>query len=339
MYISITRQHMGTTFSRSAKDYVNYLEKENEDKAPKLQEHFFDQYNDRVSPEMVVKEIDDNTAKLKKRDPKFYAMTISPSQKELQHIGNNPDKLRSYIREVMKDYSKAFYRDTPVSVDAIKYFAKIEFERIYKGFDKAVKENQPYRAKIAKLNHDLVKIRQGELKGNPQKIQQEIQQLRKEALHKLNGQLIKQGMQKEGLQTHVHIIVSRRDVNNKFSLSPGSSHKASEAMLNGKQVKRGFHRDQFYSDAEKTFDKLFQYERDFVESYTARKLYKDNSYQYFAQVMGLPIGERSVALKLLGKSGVPMIQIPTSKVQLALQTIKQLKRALEISKSASSIGI
>jgi len=90
MYISITRQHMDTTFSQSSSDFVDYLEKENEGKRPELQEHFFDQYNDRLEPDRVIKEIDGNTAKLKKREPKFYSLTINPSQRELKAINNDP---------------------------------------------------------------------------------------------------------------------------------------------------------------------------------------------------------------------------------------------------------
>ncbi len=167
MYISITKQHLDSTFSQSSGDFVDYLEKENDGKAVDLQEHFFDQYNERVSPEHIVKDIDGNTAKLKKQEPKFYSLTISPSQRELKHIGNDPVLLRSYVREVMKDYADSFYRDNPVSVDSIKYYAKIEYERTYKGFDREIKENQRYKAKIVKLEHDLVKINNGELKGNP----------------------------------------------------------------------------------------------------------------------------------------------------------------------------
>ena len=81
MYISITKQHLDTTFSQSSADFVAYLEKENEGKQADLQEHFFDQNNDLVSPEQVVKDIDGNTAKLKKVEPKFYSLTINPSQR------------------------------------------------------------------------------------------------------------------------------------------------------------------------------------------------------------------------------------------------------------------
>lgn len=179
MYISITKQHLDTTFSQSSGDFVAYLEKENRDKEPELQEHFFDQYNDHVSPKHVVKDIDGNTAKLRKDAPKFYSLTINPSQRELKHIGNDPEKLRRYVRDLMKDYASSFYRDAPVSVDSIKYYAKIEYERSYKGFDKEIKENQPFRAQIAKLEHDLVKIRTGELQGNSQAIEKTICKLPK----------------------------------------------------------------------------------------------------------------------------------------------------------------
>ena len=32
MYITVTKQHMDATFSQSASDFVNYLEKENQGK-------------------------------------------------------------------------------------------------------------------------------------------------------------------------------------------------------------------------------------------------------------------------------------------------------------------
>src|SRR5690606_10926405 len=139
-------------------------------KSPEPQEHFFNQNDDHVTAKHVIKDIDGNVAKLRKDAPKFYSITINPSPRELKHIGNDPDKLRQYVRATMKDYANSFYRDVPVSVDSIKYYAKIEYERTYKGFDKEIKENQPYRAKIVKLEHDLVKIRRGELEGNIQDI-------------------------------------------------------------------------------------------------------------------------------------------------------------------------
>lgn len=112
-------------------------------------------------------------------------------------------------------------------------------------------------------------------------------------------------------------------------------------MLNGTLIKRGFHRDQFYNDAEKTFDKLFKYDRNYVESYAAKKTFIKDPYKFFAQLMTLPVTEKSAAFQLLGKAGAPIpnLNIPTNKVQLALKVIKQFKKAINVAKNASSIGI
>ena len=341
MYISITKQHLNNNFSQSASDFVNYLEKENEDILPELQEPFFDQKNDHIPPEQVVKEIDGNTAKLKKVEPKFYSLTINPSQQELKAINNDPEQLKIYVREVMKDYAASFHRDQPVTVDDIKYFAKIEHQRTFKGFDREVRENQPYCAQIVRLENDVQKVERGELTGNLAAMQKKIAKLQSEIPHKLDGKPIEQGVKKPGFQTHVHIIVSRKDASNRYSLSPGSKYMGSQSKLNGKMVKRGFNRDLFYKRAEKTFDTLFNYKRNFVETYEARKSYIKDPHHYFAHLLGLPTNERSAAFKILGKAGVrvPQVNIPANKVQMALKTIKQFKKAMDIARSSSSIGI
>ena len=341
MYISITKQHLDNNFSQSASDFVDYLEKENEGVLPELQEPFFDQNNDRIPPEQVVKEIDGNTAKLKKEEPKFYSLTINPSQQELKAINNDPEQLRKYVREVMKDYAASFHRDPQVTVDDIKYFAKVEHDRTFKGFDREVRENQPYRAQIVRLENEIRKIERGELSGNISSKTKKIKSLKAEIPHKINGKPIEQGMKKPGFQTHVHIIVSRKDVSNRYSLSPGSKYMESESKLNGKMVKRGFNRNLFYKRAENTFDTLFNYKRNFVESYEARKSYIKDPHLYFAQLLGLPTNERSAAFKILGKAGVrvPQVNIPTNKVQMALKTIKQFKKAMDLARSSSTIGI
>ncbi|WP_209403667.1 MobB family relaxase [Pseudozobellia sp. WGM2] len=341
MYISITKQHLGDNFSQSASDFIDYLEKENEGVLPEMQEPFFNQTTDEIPPEQVIKEIDGNTAKLKKVEPKFYSLTINPSQSELKAINNDPELLKKYVREVMKDYAASFHRDQPVTVDEIKYFAKIEHERTFKGFDREIRENQPYRAQIVRLENDIRKVERGELTGNVAAMQKKIAKLQSEIPHKLQGKPIEQGMKKPGFQTHVHIIVSRKDASNRYSLSPGSKYMESESKLNGKIVKRGFNRDLFYKRAEKTFDTLFEYKRNFVETYEARKSYLKDPHQYFAHLLGLPTNERSAAFKILSKAGVrvPQVNIPTNKVQMALKTIKQFKKAMDLARSSSSIGI
>jgi len=339
MYIAITKQQMGATYTSSVTDFVNYLEKENEEKHPVYQEHFFDQYNDQIAPEKVISEIDNNTAKLKKTEPKFYSLVISPSAKELKHINNDATLLQKYVRELMKDYADSFFRDRNITVDDIKYFAKIEHERTYRGFEKKVKENLPFRNKIAKLKHDIVKVRNGEIKGNINSIQKSIKKLEQQAPHKVDGKILVEGMKKEGIQTHIHIIVSRKDVTNTYSLSPGAKFKESETILNGKKVKQGFHRDKFFEMSEKTFDRVFDYDRNFVEKYKNKKIFVKDPKQFYAMLIGLPTNEKAVAFKLLGKTGMHIPTIPISKVQLAYKVFKKLKRGVEIAIRSSSIGI
>ena len=104
MYITITPQKLGGNYSQSSGDFVGYLEKENEGLEPSEMEHFFNQYDDEISAEKVVEEIDDNTAKLKKTEPKFYSITVSPSKYELNRLQNSSEDLKRYTRELMKDY-------------------------------------------------------------------------------------------------------------------------------------------------------------------------------------------------------------------------------------------
>ncbi|WP_299529731.1 MobB family relaxase [Ulvibacterium sp.] len=338
MYIAITRQKTGNTYANSVADYVAYLEKENREMASVMQEHFFDQNTDRVLAETVIKEIDGNTAKLKKKDPKFYSIIINPSQRELKHIKNDPEKLRKYTRELMKEYAKCFYRNETVTVDDIKYYAKIEYDRTYRGFDQKVKENQKYLGEIAKLQNDIRKMERGELEGDIGQMKRKVQKLTAQIPHRIDGEILTSGMKKPGLQTHIHIIVSRKDASNTKSLSPGSAYKASQAELNGTMQKRGFDRDKFYEAAERTFDSITGYDRNYAESYKGKKQFVKDPKRFYARLLGLPISERAVAFKLIRKTGLDIPIIPTTKAQIAVAAFRKLKRGLEIAIRSSSIG-
>jgi len=343
MYITITPQKLGGNYSQSSGDFVDYLEKENQGLEQRDMEHFFNQYGDEISAEEVVREIDGNTAKLEKTEPRFYSITVSPSKYELMCLQNLSEDLKKYTRELMKDYVASFNREIkgrPVNIDDIKYFAKIEHQRTFKGTDKQVLENQPFATEILALKNDIRKVERGELPGNIRMMEREITKLEKAAPHQQDGKRIVQGMPKEGNQSHIHIIVSRKDASNRFSLSPGSKYKSSDVELNGKTVKRGFDRDKFFENAEKTFDKYFEYQRNFAETYKARKEFIKNPKIYFASLMKLPTNEKAIAFKMIGKAGVPLIpSIPVTQAQLAMKIFKQLRRGVEVAIKSSSIGI
>ena len=343
MYITITAQKMGGNYSQSSADFVGYLEKENEGLEQRDMEHFFNQFGNEISAEEVVKEIDGNTAKLKKKEPKFYSITVSPSKYELRKLQNNSQDLKTYTRELMKDYVASFNREIngrPISIDDVKYYAKIEHQRTFKGTDFQIKENQPYASKILQIKTDIRNIQEGRAEGNIKKMEKEIAKLERQAPHQQNGKRIVQGMPKDGNQSHIHIIVSRKDASNSISLSPGSKHKASEVEMHGKKVKRGFDRDTFFAKAEKTFDKTFGYKRNFAETYKARKDFVKNPNLYFAALMKLSANEKALAFKMISKSGLPIVpSFPVSQAQIALRVFKRLRRGVEVAIKSSSIGI
>ncbi len=343
MYITITPQKLGNNYSQSSVDFVGYLEKENEGLEQQDMEHFFNQYGDEISAEEVVKEIDGNTAKLKKTEPKFYSITVSPSKYELRQLQNSSQDLKRYTRELMKDYVASFNREIngrPITINDIKYFAKIEHQRTFKGTDKQIRENQPFATKILQLKTEIRNIQEGRAEGNIKKLKTKIAKLERQAPHQQNGKRIVQGMAKDGNQSHIHIIVSRNDASNSVSLSPGSKHKASEVEMHGKNVKRGFDRDKFFENAEKTFDKTFGYQRNFAETYKARKDFVKNPKLYFAALMKLPANEKALAFKMMNKTGLPLPpNIPLSQAQIALRIFKRLRRGTELAIKSSSIGI
>ena len=343
MYITITPQKLGGNYSQSSVDFVGYLEKENQGLEQEDMEHFFNQYYDEISDEEVVKEIDGNGAKLKKKEPKFYSITVSPSKCELNRLQNSSEDLKKYTRELMKDYVAFFNREIngrPVNINDVKYYAKIEHQRMFKGTDKQIRENQPFATKILQLKNEIRNIENGSMEGSVRKRERQIAKLEKQAPHQQDGKRIVQGMSKAGSQSHIHIIVSRKDASNSFSLSPGSKYKASNVEMRGKKVKRGFDRDRFFEQAEKTFDKTFGYQRNFAETYKARKDFIKNPKIYFASLMKLPTNEKVIAFKLMRETGLPIMpSIPTNQAQFALKAFNKLRKGLDVAIKSSSIGI
>ena len=59
MYITITPQKLGGSYSQSVSDFVDYLEKENHSLEQEDMEGFFNQYGTEINAKDVVKEIED----------------------------------------------------------------------------------------------------------------------------------------------------------------------------------------------------------------------------------------------------------------------------------------
>lgn len=75
------------------------------------------------------------------------------------------------------------------------------------------------------------------------------------------------------LNMHCHLIISRKDQSNKKKLSPLTNHKNTK---NG-AIKGGFNRVDLFRQAEQGFDKLFDYNRQFPESFEYANTMKNGS--------------------------------------------------------------
>lgn len=186
----------------SVETLVVYLEKENKDKEMGDREFFFNHDSDVIFPSEVINRIDTNKKKLGANDSKFYMLIASPSEKENEFLGSDPEKLKAYTRELMNAYAANFNKGLQGS--DLVYFAKVEFNR----YD---------------INKEV----------------------------------------KDGNNLHVHIIVSRRDKNQFYKLSPMTNHQNTKSG----PVKGGFCRKDLMIESELIFDKTFNYNRSLEETW------------------------------------------------------------------------
>lgn len=118
----------------SSQQLANYLEHEDLERMEKgiYTEGFFNLTDDNIYKSKVIKDIDSNIGQLLKTDAKFYAIHVSPSEKELQAMGNSEQEqaeaMKHYIREVfIPEYAKNFNKG--LSKADIKFYGKIHFSR------------------------------------------------------------------------------------------------------------------------------------------------------------------------------------------------------------------
>lgn len=118
----------------SSRQLANYCEHEDMQRMEQgiYTEGFFNLTDDNVYKSQVIKSIDGNIGQLLKTDAKFYAIHISPSEKELQAMGNTEreqaEAMKRYIREVfIPEYAKNFNKG--LSAEDIKFYGKIHFNR------------------------------------------------------------------------------------------------------------------------------------------------------------------------------------------------------------------
>lgn len=265
MIIKIHDSNVPGKNTGSCSNLIQYLEKENRERDPLEKEYFFNNHKEEIHAATVERMIDSNKGRLGKDDIKFFMITVNPSERELAHIGNDEDKLKSYVNDLMDKYAENFKRqypdETPLSGKDIMYFAKVEHERTYKFGDKRFAKTMAFNSEI--------KIEIAKNLGNERR----IRQLEKKYIRNSLGLPILEGNKKDGKNMHVHLVVSRYDYKKKFKLSPMANQREGKGVLNGKEHAKGFNRDLFVSEGEKLFDQKFRYERDIKESYNYRLNY------------------------------------------------------------------
>ena len=118
----------------SSRKLCNYCEHEDMERMEQgiYTEGFFNLRDDNVYKSQVIKDIDSNIGQLLKTDAKFYAIHVSPSEKELRAMGATEQKqaeaMKRYIREVViPEYAKNFNKE--LSASDIKFYGKIHFDR------------------------------------------------------------------------------------------------------------------------------------------------------------------------------------------------------------------
>lgn len=232
---------------------VEYLSKEDRDNKGYF-DSFFSNRLDFVNAEKVLNSIDSNKRTLKKRDDKFYMLSLNPSKDELRHLilkvtgkDNISDftaltlpeqesviaELKNFARRCMDQYAANFYREKIKDADDLVWFGRVETERRYKGVDDAVKKGE---------------AKSGELKP--------------------------------GLQLHVHIIVSRMDKSQTISLSPLANSKGTKQILDGREVVVGFNRSEWASRCADYFNEKYDYIPRQIEKETEEKYREWNRQVY-----------------------------------------------------------
>ena len=118
----------------SCRRLANYLEHEDMQRMEQgiYTEGFFNLTDDNLYKSEVIRDIDINIGQLMKTDAKFYAVHVSPSEKELQVMGSTEveqaEAMKQYIREVfIPEYAKNFNKG--LTAEDIKFYGKIHFDR------------------------------------------------------------------------------------------------------------------------------------------------------------------------------------------------------------------
>lgn len=270
MPISKAHSTLGADNKGSCSNLAIYLEKENEEldrlikKSSSMSEifqlenrkqGFFTASEINISTIDVISSIDNNKRKLGANDAKYFAPTISFSENELNHIAF----LATGKREV-------------TSVFDLNLSELEQFNNLIRDYGRKVMNNYALnfnrQDKGIKTGADLLYFAKIEhfrkYKGTDKEV--------------INGKEIS-GEYKKGLQSHIHIIVSRKDKTQILKLSPTCNEKQANRKIGNNEYQVGFDRVKWIDSNEKTFDEHFNYRRKELEKFQNQNILKNGSPQ------------------------------------------------------------
>ncbi len=154
---------------------------------------------------------------------------------------------------------------------------------------------------------------------------------------------------KEGFQSHVHIIVSRKDITNKIKLSPmATARRAMNKLPNGTEKPVGFDRKLFVQTCEKTFDSQFAYKRSqnlsFSHYHTMKNSMRSVAYSALRDIpMVTEIGKTDRTVRTItsianAKDPLDALTAAFRQVPVARECMKSISYFYNPSKLAFDIG-
>lgn len=268
MPISKPHSTLGTTNTSSCVNLALYLEKENNEldllqqktinrqKKMALENRklfFFTHSKDNISTNEVISSIDKNIKRLGKKDAKYFAPTINFSPQELKHILS-----KITTKKEVKNVWDLNEKEYTLFNDKIKEYTKNVMTNYAKNFNR--------EDKGLKTGSDLVYFGKIEhfrkFKGTDSEV------LKKTA---------KTGDFKPGINSHVHIIVSRKDRTQRLKLTPTTKEKSTTRTIGGNTYHVGFNRMNWINMNERSFDDFFKYKRPELEKFNNQYILKNGS--------------------------------------------------------------
>ncbi|WP_158729174.1 MULTISPECIES: DUF5712 family protein [unclassified Flavobacterium] len=270
MPISKPHSSLGADNKGSCSNLAIYLGKENEEldkiikkslsrndvfQLERRKQGFFTSSETNVSAIEVISSIDKNKRKLGANDAKYFAPTISFSDNELNHI--------------------AFLATGKTDLTNVWDFNAVELEQfntLIRAYGRKVMDNYALnfnrQQKGINAGSDLVYFAKIEhfrkFKGTDKDV--------------LNGKRIS-GENKEGLQSHIHFIVSRKDKSQRLKLNPICNEKNTNRTIGDNEYQVGFDRVNWIKINEETFDEHFRYNRKLLEKFENQNILKNGSPQ------------------------------------------------------------